>query len=96
MIAKFGKEKGIGIITNQVEKYKKTGAYKILSKEEVSKVFLQPHHFIRTSLIENARSKSTPLRTILDPSSYVEECQSSFNANLLTLPKNKLTVASYY
>ena len=93
LLNKFGKNEGIKIIQQQIEKYTATGAYQILTQKEAKNLLLTPHHFIRTSLIENHRSKSTPLRTILDPSSYVKECKSSFNANLVTLPTKQTNIS---
>ena len=60
---------GKQMIKDQINKYTGTGAYKLLSKSEADKVMSRPHHFINSQLVENAKSKSTPIRTVLDGTS---------------------------
>ena len=64
----------------QINKYTGPGAYKLLSKGEADKVMSKPHHFINSQLVENTKSKSTPIRTVLDGTSYNHEAQTSVNA----------------
>ena len=63
-------ENGQHLLHQQLLKNIKDGGFEVLSAIETEKVLKKPHNFIKNYLIENLKSKSTPIRTILDPSSY--------------------------
>merc|ERR1711954_357878 len=87
-------ENGQHLLHQQLLKNIKDGGFEVLSAIETEKVLKKPHNFIKNYLIENLKSKSTPIRTILDPSSYDPKTQTSINAILSKLPmkQNPITL----
>ena len=77
---------GQEILLQQLEKNIRDGGYEILTRKQVEEIIKQPHHFVRTNLVYNEKSKTTKIRTILDPSSYSPTPQTSLNSIMSQLP----------
>ena len=85
---RFLRQEGNGIETLKKiqQKYINSGAYRILTPIETERYLSQPHNFIRSFLVYNEKSASTPVRQVLNASSFDAQAETSLNALLHSVP----------
>ena len=80
------KNDGIKILKKMQQKCIDSGAYRILDSKEKDYYITRPHNFIRSFLISNEKSQSSPVRQVLNASAYNFKAETSLNASLHSVP----------
>ena len=68
------------------QKYINFGAFTILSEQEGKSVLKGPHYFIKSFMVRNDKSISTPKRQVMHTLAYNYESKTSLNASMHRIP----------